>query len=186
MKKTLLFLIFSTNVVFAQNSGQEVSGGIELGEEIKTNKSAEVPSVKKERTSSTLGNVLLYLPNRVFDLLDIVRLKVRVGPGIGAGFQITKPIRLNLGAHSSVWVGLPGARQERIFPWPAGFEAKAKAAASVFSSSAGISTGPDHSYSQIGIEAQAALVGLDVAIDPVEIADFLAGFFLIEIREDDF
>ncbi len=185
MKKILLFLILSTNLAFAQNV-ENTENGVKLGEEIKTNKSIETTSVKKEKSSSTLGTILLYLPNRVFDLLDIVRLKVRVGPGIGAGFQITRPVRLNLGAHSSVWVGLPGARQERIFPWPAGFEAKAKAAASVFSSSTGMSTGPDHSYSQIGVEAQAALVGLDVAIDPVEIVDFFAGIFLIEIREDDF
>ena len=183
MKKLILLLILSANLAFAQDTllpdRKIKSSGIELGKEIKE-------SQLSSRSDTTFKTVLLYLPNRVFDLMDIFRLRVRVGPGIGAGFQITKPIRLNVGAHSSVWAGLPGARQKRSIPWLAGFEAKAKAAASLYSTSAGISTGPEHSFSQIGIEAQAALVGLDVAIDPVEIVDFFAGIFLIEVRDDDF
>ncbi len=198
----LLFLISICNITsaLAQESGgvelgQEILGQEAMGQEIRSGlpkaKTFEVVEPKEEvkenrGESSTLSTVLLYLPNRVFDLLDIFRLRVRVGPGIAAGFQITKPVRLRLGAHSSVWVGLPGARQRRSFPWPAGFQANARAAASVFSVSSDISTGPDHSYSEVSVEAHAAMVGLDVGIDPVEIVDFFAGIFLVEVREDDF
>ena len=34
--------------------------------------------------------ILCYLPNRIFDMLDIVRLRLRVGPGISIGARVTK------------------------------------------------------------------------------------------------
>jgi hypothetical protein len=165
----VLFLpLFSTNCL-----------GEEKGDE------NSVKSSPKERNSNIFEAILLYLPNRVFDLLDIVRLKARVGPGFDVGFQITQPIRLYAGGHSAVYFGLPGPRQDRILPNPFGAELKAGGAFSVFEKIVSDNSGSDHSFSEIGVELQLLLVGVDVSIDPVEIADFFTGFVMYEIREDD-
>jgi hypothetical protein len=66
----------------------------------------------------------MYLPNRIFDVLDLVRLRVRVGPGLSAGAR-AGPAKAFLGAHASVFVGLPGPRQEPRVPLPVGFESVA-------------------------------------------------------------
>ena len=55
-------------------------------------------------------NILFYIPNRVFDVLDIVRLRLRVGPGISVGVRATKPLTAFIGPHMTVWAGLPGPR----------------------------------------------------------------------------
>lgn len=43
--------------------------------------------VKEKRSLAT--NVLLYIPNRILDLLDIIRIDVGVGPSAGAVVRIT-------------------------------------------------------------------------------------------------
>lgn len=137
------------------------------------------------RPNSTLSTVLLYLPNRVFDLLDIVRARVRVGPGLGVGIRITEPLSIYAGAHAAIYAGLPGPRQERTIPLPLGAEAVAGGRLSVLDGIYCSDTSSRHSPTEIGLELQLLLVGIDVSIDPVEIADFFTGFFLIELRDDD-
>ena len=46
--------------------------------------------------------------------------------------------------------------------------------------------GPDYSCTEIGASLHIAIVGVDIGIDPVEIADFLTGFFVIDPKNDDF
>ena len=65
---------------------------------------------------SLARRVALFLPNRVFDVLDIVRLRVRVGPGIAAGARATRPVSVFVGAYTSWFVGLRGPRGEPRLP----------------------------------------------------------------------
>jgi hypothetical protein len=135
---------------------------------------------------SPIGAVLMYLPNRIFDLFDIVRLRAKVGPGFGLGMRITEPVSVYLGSHASVYAGLPGPRQEPEIPIPVGVETHSGLTLSVWDATfdAG-GVGPEYSPTEIGVNAHLLLVGADVTVDPVEIVDFLFGVFGVDISGDD-
>ena len=128
-------------------------------------------------------NILFYIPNRVFDVLDIVRLRLRVGPGISLGVRATKPLTAFIGPHMTVWAGLPGPRGKPWLPLPFGFEARSGAQLSVIDlAKSGAYYGP----LEIGLEFQFFLIGPNVGVDPYELVDCLLGFFMIDIQKDDF
>ncbi|MGH0030403.1 MAG: hypothetical protein ACQGVC_11480 [Myxococcota bacterium] len=129
--------------------------------------------------------ILFYLPNRVFDVMDLVRARVRIGPGIGVSARVTKPVSVTAGFYASLFAGLPGPRGEASIPWPVGVENYAGADVSVF----GFSTesfGPEYGMGEVGAGVQAALVGVDVGVDPIEVLDLLLGFVFIDLADDDF
>jgi len=79
----------------AQNTPKDSAFHFELGEEYSeynrtSPKSAPTPSSRRNSHSSFLRKVLLYIPNRVLDLVDIVRLDVGVGIGYGGVIRPTK------------------------------------------------------------------------------------------------
>ena len=128
-------------------------------------------------------NILFYIPNRVFDVLDIVRLRLRVGPGISVGVRATKPATLFIGPHMTVWAGLHGPRGKPRLPLPFGFEARSGAQVSVVDlAKSGAYYGP----LEIGLEFQLFLIGPNVGVAPYELVDCLLGFFFIDIQNDDF
>ncbi len=127
--------------------------------------------------------IVCYIPNRVFDLVDIVRFRVRVGPGISAGVRATRPLSAFLGMHSSVFIGLPGPRGKAKFPLPVGFDLRSGAQASVADVSAG---GPYYGPLEVGGELQLLLVGLNVGVGVWEIVDFVTGFVGFDLQGDDF
>lgn len=93
--------------------------------------------------------ILFYLPNRVFDLLDLARARGRLGPGIGLSARATKPLSASAGTDASVFVGLPGPRGEPKVSLPVGMENYAGADASVFA----VSTeclGPSYGLAEVG------------------------------------
>ena len=59
---------------------------------------------------STTWTVLAYLPNRVFDLCDVVRLHVRIGTGWAAGARVTRYLPVFVGDYGALWLGLAGPR----------------------------------------------------------------------------
>jgi len=130
--------------------------------------------------------VIMYVPNRVLDVFDIVRLRVRVGPGIAIGVRATQPISFFMGSYISVYAGLPGPRLAHTIKLPFGPETNSGIAVSV----ADVTTpdavvGPGYSFTEIGASAQAILVGFDVGIDPIEALDLVTGFLFIDLRGDD-
>lgn len=163
---------------------QAQSEDLELGQEYKSH-SKKSSSENNKDSHSVVSKILLYIPNRVFDLLDIFRLRVRVGPGLDAGIRVTEPLSLYVGGHTAIYAGLPGPRQKRTIPLPVGLESSSGARASVLDASISADTESRHSFTEIGVETQLLLVGVDIAVDPVEVLDFITGFFFIEIREDD-
>ena len=142
--------------------------------------------VKNARENRSIGRVLLaYLPNRIFDVLDLVRLRARVGPGLGVRARVTEQIDAGLGSYAAIFAGLPGPRNEVEVPLPIGLETYSGVE---LVGDAEVSGGypPDYSPTEIGVSAHLVAAGIDVGVDPVEIADLVAGLVLLDLRGDDY
>lgn len=143
---------------------------------------AQAPQAEPERRSA--GHViLLWLPNRIFDVLDIVRARVKVGPGIGFTVRATELADVKLGAWTAAWIGLRGPRMEPRIPWPVGVETYAGAGVSVVEAE---SDEQLYGHGEFGVGLHAALVGVDVGVDLLELGDFVLGLVTIDIGDDDY
>jgi hypothetical protein len=131
--------------------------------------------------------VLMYIPNRIFDILDLVRLRVRVGPGLTVQARATDAVDVVLGAHATIFAGLPGPRGRPRINLPLGVETFAGAEASVVGNKTeeGWSK-PYYGHLEVGAGFQAAILGLDLGIDPLEIFDFAAGIVFLDLLDDDY
>ncbi|MBL8767123.1 MAG: hypothetical protein JNL94_07160 [Planctomycetes bacterium] len=135
---------------------------------------------------SALGAIVLWLPNRVFDLLDVVRLRLRVGPGLGAGVRVTELADVNLGAWSTLFVGIPGPRGEPEINWPFGFETLAGAELSVVDvSTEDDDHAPRYGPAEVGLGIHLAILGLDIGVEPWEAVDFIVGLVFFDPVGDD-
>jgi len=139
----------------------------------------------ESRVTETAWVVLAYLPNRLFDLCDIVRLHVRVGDGVAVGARATRFLPVFIGDYSVFWVGLPGPRGRASMPLPMGMEAQKGLDAGPVSASSK-NRAPQYGVGEIGAGGMAMFVGVDAGVDPYELADFLAGFVLVDFAHDDF
>ena len=128
--------------------------------------------------------VLLYLPNRVFDLTDVVRLQVRAGPGWAVGARVTRALPVFVGGYNATWIGMPGPRGHATIPLPAGISSQTGfALGPAFSSGR---QAPYYGTGEIGAGAQLYMLGFDAGFDVVELVDLFAGFALIDFEHDDF
>jgi hypothetical protein len=128
--------------------------------------------------------LLFYIPNRIFDIFDVARARVRVGPGFAIDARVTRYGDLYAGGYSTLFIGLHGPRTEPSIPWPVGFESRAGIKATSVADAA--SKGPSYGYGEFGVGFQAAILGIDIGVDPIEILDLLLGFFFIDLTGDDF
>ncbi len=129
--------------------------------------------------------VLLYIPNRIFDVLDIVRARVRLGPGFAADIRATELADAFIGAYTSVFVGIPGPRGAPFINWPFGIENKAGAELSVADASTDGRFGPHYGAAEFGLGAQVGLIGADLGVDPWELVDFAVGLLTFDPVHDD-
>lgn len=131
--------------------------------------------------------VLMYIPNRIFDVLDLVRARVRVGPGFTVQARVTDAADVVLGAHATVFAGIPGPRGRPRVNLPIGLETFAGAEVSVVGDATeeGWSK-PYYGPLEVGAGFQAAIVGLDVGVAPLEFFDFVAGIFFFDPKGDDY
>jgi len=136
-------------------------------------------------SGGVVSGILLYIPNRIFDLLDVVRARLRVGPGFALDLRATEFADVYLGAYTSIFVGIPGPRGEPEINWPFGIESLAGAELSVADASTGAGTDPGYGTFEFGIGLQALIVGVDVGVDPWEAVDFLAGILTLDPVGDD-
>lgn len=142
-------------------------------------------ATETEPPGKSFGHRLLfYIPNRIFDIFDIARARLRMGPGLAVDVRVTKYGDLYAGAYGTLFVGIHGPRLEPRIPWPIGLESRAGIEATAVADVA--TEGPTYGYGEIGTGFQAAIVGIDVGIDAAEILDLVLGFFFIDLTGDDF
>lgn len=147
---------------------------------------AESNSRDDTESHSTLHTVLCYLPNRLLDLTDIFRVRVRVGPGVAVGARATEVASGFVGSYASVYAGLPGPRGGSFPKSPIGLESHNGATVSLVDATVDGGIGPDYGATEIGLGAQLGIIGFDFGIDPLEAVDFITGIFTVDIQDDDF
>jgi hypothetical protein len=139
-----------------------------------------------EDPDPSLGHeLLLYVPNRVLDVFDIVRLRVRGGPGLAVGVRATRLASLYVGSYASIYAGLPGPRLRPTVKLPVGLESYSGVDVSLADATISGGIGPDYSFTEFGVSIQLLLIGVDVGLDPWEVVDFATGLVLIDLRGDD-
>ena len=133
----------------------------------------------EEDESPWWRDVLLYIPNRVLDLIDVFRVDVGVGASVGGVVRVTKYVQggYRQMAPVSVRVGDFG----RTFPV-------------MVESSSEIGISPAFKQSadrevcdaELGLGLDALVVGGYGGVCLDELADFIGGIFLIDFKDDDF
>jgi hypothetical protein len=159
------------------------SSPVPLGPQDASKTQTAEPQAEADHGHSFGHVVLLYIPNRVFDLLDIVRARLRVGPGLAVGARATELADFYLGTYGAVWAGLPGPRGKPEINWPFGMETKSGVEVSVADATA--EGGVHYGSLEVGLGAQLLIVGFDVGVDVLEAADFVTGLLTIDIEDDD-
>ena len=132
-----------------------------------------------------LHKVCMYIPNRVLDIFDVVRLRVRVGPGTAVDVRATNLAAVFLGSYDTVYAGLPGPRNGPAPKLPVGLECRSGVQVSIADVTAEDDVGPDYGPAEIGLGAQVLIVGVDAGVEPLELLDLVTGLFFIDLRADD-
>jgi len=132
-----------------------------------------------------LHKVVMYIPNRLLDILDVVRLRVRVGPGTAADVRVTNLAAAFIGSYETVYAGLPGPRNGPVPKLPVGLESRSGVQVSIADVTAEDDLGPDYGPAEIGLGVQVLIVGADAGVEPLELLDLVTGIFLIDLRADD-
>jgi hypothetical protein len=135
---------------------------------------------------SLISALVLYIPNRVFDLLDIFRVRARVGPGLAIAARATETMNVGVGSYASFFAGIPGPRQAVEFPTPLGLETFS--GIELKPSGALVRRGgyePKYGAGEVGVSLHLLLVGIDLGIDLLEVADFAGGLVLMNPQRDD-
>jgi hypothetical protein len=150
-----------------------------------TPKAKEKTEVKKVYSRGLAHRLILWAPNRVLDVFDIMRVRLRFGFGLGLGARATKYVAAYAGSYTTIYAGLPGPRCRRMPRSPVGLESYNGAKASVVDLTVDGGIGPDYSPTEFGASFQLILLGIDVGVDPFEVVDFAGGILLWDPRQDD-
>jgi hypothetical protein len=144
-------------------------------------------AMSEESEGHGLSHTLIfYLPNRIFDIFDIVRARARLGPGFGIGGQATHLIGAHADWYTALWLGLPGPRLEPALPIPFGSEAVVRASVTVMADvGLGVEGGREYGYGEFELEAQFIMLGADIGIDPWEFVDLVLGLATLDPVGDD-
>jgi hypothetical protein len=129
--------------------------------------------------------LLFYIPNRFLDLIDVVRARVRVGPGLSYSLSVTKRASFFLGEYNTVYAGLPGPRAPKKFVSPVGRERQKGIILMGVDATDDTDYPPRHGLAELQFGLQALIIGGDVGVDFWELGDFFSGLILIDLRKDD-
>ncbi|MCF6177183.1 MAG: hypothetical protein L3J71_15615 [Victivallaceae bacterium] len=154
-------------------------------ESAKSKPEATNPEVSKGYSRGLAHRLILWAPNRVLDVFDIMRVRLRFGFGLGLGARATKYVAAYAGSYTTIYAGLPGPRCRRMPRSPVGLESYNGAKASVVDLTVDGGIGPDYSPTEFGASFQLILLGIDVGVDPFEVVDFAGGIMLWDPRQDD-
>jgi hypothetical protein len=175
--------IFPGRIAGAQSERDQTGMNTQVGDLPSTASIETSPQVVKKHG---LGHKLFwYIPNRVMDVVDIFRVRARAGLGLAANVRITDYADVYMGQYNSVYVGLPGPRmgpERRRF---AGREQEKGLKLLGVDASDDLPHDPGYSPTEFNLGVHLLIVGAEIGFDPVELGDFLAGLFMIDVREDD-
>ena len=149
---------------------------IELGEEYSDHSKSSGPAKKIERSWLYAG--LVYLPNRLLDLLDVFRVDAGVGPSFGAVLRLSKWGQVGYRDMQplSVRVGLRGRRMPIFIERSAEFG---------FGPTFLASSEREISPMEVGAGADLLLVGGYFGLSIDEMVDFFAGIVGFDPGDDD-
>jgi hypothetical protein len=162
---------------------------------------------KRPKTDRPIAaRLLLYLPDRLLDLTDILSLDVHLGLGAFANLHFTRAGQLGVGVRGVGGVGwhdhrslgfqgqaesgiaLPGIGAQAFSGGVAGTSGAFAAA----DASAGVHRPSGRLYQQlrdywaVGAGFTAGPAGVDFDLHPIELADFLVGIAGVDLLHDDF
>ena len=161
--------------------------------------------VRRPKTKSIFTRIFMYPVNRVMDVLDIVSFHVGLEGGALVDLHATRGLQAAAGAGGGLEVGWWQKREAGLaaahvmelafLPLSAGGEGYTRlttaGATTASYSTSGIARPTDPEYQNqrdywgIGGRVIAGVVGAGVEVHPLEIADALAGFFIIDFLRDD-
>lgn len=143
-------------------------------------------AVEQEEEPGFWKAVVWYIPNRAMDLVDVVRLRLKVGPGFGVTARATDFAAFYAGSQKTAFVGFPGPRYPDTFRYPFGLEYQRGLVIAGVDASDELPHPPRYGFSEVDLGLHLGIVGAEVGLDPFEIADFLAGWLFMDLRGDDY
>lgn len=146
----------------------------------------QIPAPVEREEVSVGEKILWYIPNRLMDIVDIFRVRAKVGPGLAAGVRLTDHASFYVGRQHSAWVGLPGARYPQWVRWPVGFENQRGVVVASVDASDDVRNPPHYGFTETNVNLHLLIVGAEVGIDPLELSDFFLGWFMYDVGRDDF
>lgn len=189
MKKKILVIVLGVMMLFAGSvwaAEQEAPAASDEEKADVSSEEASPPETVSQPEGHGFGHkILFYIPNRLLDVFDFMRLRVRVGPGVAVGVRATKLLSAFIGGYSSIYAGLPGPRLAPVVKWPIGLENYAGVGVSLADATAGGNFGPNYSNTEFEVSVHPLIIGFDIGVDPVEVLDLALGFLFIDIRGDD-
>jgi hypothetical protein len=126
-----------------------------------------------------------YVPNRVFDALDLVRLRVRIGPGRGATLRAGDRLELLRGSYRTVYAGLPGPRRSRFPRLPVGLDFRHPPDPEAPPPEPGGWSDPGYGRGECAAGFQLGFLGLELGVDVLQILDFGVGLIGLDPADDD-
>lgn len=171
-------------------------------------KAAEVKKDEPKKECPFLKPALLYIPNRLLDLLDIVTLNIGAGPEFGVDAKVTHWLQVGGMYGDKYFLGKDYARQlgggyssgwnygflcvaserryvDQEFGTTKEFLLKRKSLSLAMPDEDFTYTLNIRDFWEIGANA-GWLITVGVAVHPVEIVDFFAGFAMIDLKGDDY
>ena len=157
--------------------------------------------------AATIGEKLLfYIPNRIVDALDVVSIAVGIGPVVEARLMATRALDFGLGIGMTAkaykihnrqiglgieegwyWSFIVGEESYKIHDTTPLVAAYTETCAGFPEPTQRVYKFYDgnRDYWAIG-GSLGLLIDGDLYVHPVELVDFILGFFLIDIKDDDF
>jgi hypothetical protein len=149
---------------------------------------------------------LLYLPDRLLDLTDVVSFDLHLGFGLYGNVHLTRALQAGLGARGVTGVGWHerrslGLRTEAgsgfvlLALGAEGTSGTLTGTSGLFSWSEGLAglQRPEHvlyqevrDYWAVGGALTALVLGIDFDLHPLQVADFAAGWLTVDFLGDDF
>lgn len=173
--KTAAALILAMGITTAYGSSTLEA---EQGEPESYDRRQKTVTVRKEEKRSVMRGILMYLPNRAFDLLDTLHLNASFGPPGAVNVRATDKLWVGASELNVHRVGLIGERtsfyEKEVIHDECGFNALDIA-------KCGCTPRPPM---EVGVDVHCG-IGARIAIDFTEIGDFFAGWIGKDPSHDD-